>query len=182
MHDPAKSYGGYAAPQSGPATGPRFGKNTDYVARVEVQFGPPQHITDTAAGMRVNFVVTKGTVEGPGLKGRVIEGSMDRLLLRPDGMGVIRILAGFEISDGARLDVEAGGYVDFGPDAYRAALAGKLPDRAPIVVTPLITTRDRRPQYWNLGRIQCIGVGYTHLDAGQAYYDVYTAVQAPLRK
>jgi hypothetical protein len=160
----------------------RFGVNMDYIAHVAVQFRGSEFVTDTPAGVRVNFFVTSGTVEGPGISGRVAEGSADNLIVRSDGMGVIRIRAAFEISDGAKLDVEAGGYVDFGPDGYRAARAGKLPDRAPIVVTPLINTQDRRPRYRQLSRIQCIGVGYTHLDAGQACYDIYTATEAPLRK
>jgi hypothetical protein len=167
---------------TGAAAGQRFGVTMNYVARVAVQFSTPQYVTDTPAGVRVNFFVTSGSVEGPDVSGKVLASSLDHMTVRSDGMGVVRILAAFEISDGAKLDVEAGGYVDFGPDGYRAALAGKLPDRAPIVVTPLITTRDPRPKYRELSRIQCVGVGYTHLDVNQAFYDIYTAVQAPLRK
>jgi hypothetical protein len=156
-----------------PAT-QRFGVSMDFVASVHVQFGPPQYIGDTATGMRVNFFVRDGTVQGDGFKGKVLEGSSDHLIVRPDGMGVVRIHAAFALDDGATLDVESGGYVDFGPEGYRRALAHDLPDRSPLVVSPLIYTR--YPKYEFLSRIQCVGVGQTHLDAGQASYEVYAAL------
>jgi hypothetical protein len=149
----------------------RFGANLDFVATVAVQFEPLQFIGDTAGGMRVNFVVREGTVEGTGVRAKVIEASTDSMIIRRDGMGVVRIRAAFATEDGAVLDVESGGYVDFGADGYRRAVARDLPDRSPIVVSPLISTR--HPKYKWLSRIQCVGAGQTHLDAGQASYDIY---------
>jgi hypothetical protein len=79
--------------------------------------------------------------------------------------------------DGAMLDVESGGYVDFGADGYGRAVSHDLPDRSPIVISPLISTR--HPRFSWLGRLQCVGVGQTHLNAGYSRYDVY-AVQPSL--
>jgi hypothetical protein len=95
------------------------------------------------------------------------------MIVRRDGMGMVRIRAAFTIGD-AVLDVEAGGYVDFGPDGYRLALAQNLPDRSPLVVSPLIATR--HPKYRWLNRVQCVGVGETRLHAGKASYNVYSAM------
>jgi hypothetical protein len=145
-----------------------------FVATVAVCFEPFQFVGEVPTGMRVNFLVREGSVEGPGVHARVSAGSCDHMLIRRDGMGVVRIRAAFETDDGAVLDVEAGGYVDFGPDGYRDAVAQRLPDRCPLVVSPLVSTRHAK--YAWLSRIQCVGSGYTHLDAGQAYYCVY-AVQ-----
>jgi hypothetical protein len=150
----------------------------DYLGRVFVQFTEPEYVGDTAAGMRINFFVESGTIEGGGLHGTVARNSADHLIVRRDGMGEIHIRAVFETDDGAVLDVESGGYADFGPDGYRLALARKLPDRADIVVTPLISTR--HPRYKRLSRIQCVGVGFTHLDAGQAFYEVFATATRPL--
>jgi hypothetical protein len=151
------------------------------VANVGVQFstGSPRFVCDTAGGMRVDFFVRDGTVEGQGFKGRVVEGSSDHMIIRRDGMGVVRIRAAFEMEDGGALDVESGGYVDFGADGYRRALAHNLPDRSPMVVSPLISTR--HPKYRWLSRVQCIGTGYTHLDAGQVSYQVYAASSRNLK-
>lgn len=157
----------------------RYDAGTAFVATVAVEFDEPQFVSDTAAGMRVNFPVRSGTVEGEGFKASVLAGSADHMLVRPDGMGEVRILAVFATADGARLDVEAGGYVDFGADGYRRALAHDLPDCSPIVVTPLITTR--HPRYRWLSRVQCVGVGHTNLAVNKASYEVY-AVSSQARK
>jgi hypothetical protein len=149
----------------------RFAAGLDFVATVAVQFLTPQFVGETAAGMRINFFVGNGTAEGNGLRATVTEGSSDQMIVRRDGMGVVRIRAIFATEDGAMLDVESGGYVDFGADGYRRAVAHHLPDRSPLVVSPLISTR--HPKYDWLSRIQCVGVGQTHLDVGQVTYHVY---------
>lgn len=156
------------------ASSARVDPGLGYVATVSVCFEPFQFIGEVATGMRVNFFVREGTVEGPGVCARVTPGSCDQMLIRHDGMGVVRIRAAFATDDGAVLDVESGGYVDFGADGYRRAVAHQLPDRSPLLVSPLISTR--HPKYAWLSRIQCVGSGYTHLDAGEAYYCVH-AVQ-----
>jgi hypothetical protein len=157
----------------------RFTASLDFVASVAVSFSPPQYVGDTPGGMRVNFVVESGTVEGKGFKGTVLPGSADNLLVRRDGIGQENVHAAFATADGARLDVEAGGYVDFGADGYRRALAQDLPDRAPIVITPLISTR--HPRYRGLGRVQCVAVGYTNLAANRARYCVYAATSRAVK-
>jgi hypothetical protein len=152
----------------------RYPARLDFVASVAVTFDGIQYVADTPAGMRVNFFVSEGTVTGEGFHARVTPHSADHLLVRRDGIGVIRIRAGFATDDGALLDVEAGGYVDFGPAGYRQALARSLPDRSAIVLSPLISTR--HPRYRWLNRIQCVGVGETLLHSNKARYDVYSAV------
>ena len=152
----------------------RFPPRLDFVATVSVDFGQIQFAGDTPAGMRVNFNVREGSVQGEGFHARIAEGSSDQMIIRRDGMGVVRIRATFATQDGAMLDVESGGYVDFGRDGYRQALEHHLPDRCPLVVTPLISTR--HPKYRWLGRVQCVGMGQTHLDSGKASYHVYSAV------
>lgn len=152
----------------------RFDPGLTFVSTVCVRFHPPQFIGETPAGVRVNFLVREGSVEGPGVCARVTEGSSDQMIIRRDGMGVVRIRAAFATEDGAMLDVESGGYVDFGADGYRCAVAQRLPDRSPLVVSPLIATR--HPKYAWLSRVQCVGHGHTHLDVDEAYYRVYAAV------
>ena len=159
-----------AAPLPTPARH-KYSPGLEFVATVAVQFSSRQFVGETAAGMRVNFFVGEGTVEGDGVRGKVTEGSCDNMIIRRDGMGVVRIRAAFALDSGATLDVESGGYVDFGPDGYRRAVAHDLPDQSPLVVSPLISTR--HPKFEWLSRVQCIGVGQTHLDAGQARYHVY---------
>jgi hypothetical protein len=151
----------------------RFPPRLDFVATVFVQFDRPQFVGETPTGMRVNFFVREGTAVGDGFRGKVTQGSADHMLVRTDGMGIVRIRAALATEDGATLDMEAGGYVDFGPDGYRRAVAHDLPDCSPLVVSPLISSR--HPRYKWLSRVQCVGAGQTHLDADQAFYHVYAA-------
>jgi Protein of unknown function (DUF3237) len=168
-----------AAPRAlaSPSTTRHFEAGLGFVASVAVQFSAPEFVGDTPAGARVNFFVEDGTFTGSGFKGTVTEHSSDHLLVRRDGMGLVRIRATFVAADGAKLDIESSGYVDFGPDGYRRTLAQDLPDRSAIVVTPLITTRHARYRW--LSRVQCVGVGYTHLDVNQASYSVYAVSSKP---
>lgn len=151
----------------------RFVPRLDFIATVFVQFDRPQFVGEIPTGMRVNFFVREGSVVGDGFRGKVTQGSADHMIVRQDGMGVVRIRSALETEDGAIIDMEAGGYVDFGPDGYRRALAHDLPDRSSLIVTPLIATR--HPKYKWLSRVQCVGAGQTHLDADQAFYHVYAA-------
>jgi hypothetical protein len=128
-------------------------------------------VGETPWGLRVNLIVRDSVVKVDGFKGRMLDAATDSLLIRRDGMGVVDLRAVISIDDGAVLDVRSGGYVDFGPDGYQRAVAHELPDRSSVVVSPLITTR--HPKYAWLGRLQCIGVGQTHLKMAQARYDVY---------
>jgi hypothetical protein len=160
-----------AARTKPPLQGAHYDSGLEPVGTVALQFAPPQYVGETPWGMRVNLIVRDSAVAVKGFVGKMLEASMDGLLVRRDGMGVVRLRSVIALDEGAVLDVESGGYVDFGPDGYRRAVAHDLPDRSSVVVSPLITTR--HPKYSWLGRLQCIGVGYTHLDVGQALYDVY---------
>jgi hypothetical protein len=159
-------------PKTAPSAG-RFGIALGFVANVAITFDEPQFIGETAAGMRINFFVREGTVEGDGVHAKVYPRSADHMIVRRDGMGEVHIRAAFATDDGAILDVESQGFVDFGPDGYRRAQAHQLPDRSPLTLSPLITTR--HPKYKWLSRVQCIGVGHTHLDVAQVSYRVFAA-------
>jgi hypothetical protein len=141
---------------------------------VVVNYGTPLYVGDTPTGMRINFSARQGTVKGNGFEGKVLDSSVDSMIVRPDGMGVVRIRAVLALDDGALLDVESGGYVDFGPDGYRRAKEHDLPPHAPITLSPLITTDDAKYKW--LSRVQCIGTGATHLDEGWASYRVYACI------
>lgn len=152
-----------------------FSVGLKFVGQVNVYYGTPLYVGDTPTGMRINFLAKEGsTVRGEDVCGKVLESSTDSMLVRPDGMGVVRIRAVLGLDDGAILDVESGGYVDFGPDGYRRAKNHDLPARAPLTLSPLITTQ--HPKYQWLSRVQCIGTGFTHLDEGWAGYGVYACI------
>lgn len=156
---------------AGASSAPVCDRQLRSVATVSLSFDPPQFVGETAAGVRMNFFVRDGSVVGKAFAGKVLEGTSDHLTVRRDGIGVIHILGNIVTDDGAVLDIASGGYVDLGPDGYRSALARNLPDRLPIVINPLFSTR--HPRYRWLSRLQSVGVGYTHLAAAKASYSIY---------
>jgi hypothetical protein len=156
----------------------RFETKLEFVGEVKVYYGTPLYVGDTPAGMRINFSAKEGVVKGNGFGGKVLESSTDSMIVRSDGMGVVRIRAVLGLDDGAVLDVESGGYVDFGPDGYQRAKNHDLPACAPFTLSPLITTKAAKYQW--LSRVQCIGTGHTHLDEGWAGYRVYACIVPPI--
>ena len=62
---------------------------------------PPEVIGPVPEGIRANFYLTGGSVEGPRLKGKVLPVGADYLLLRKDGVAVLDVRATFESEDGA---------------------------------------------------------------------------------
>jgi len=157
---------------------PSFETKLEFVGEVHIYYGTPLYVGDSPTGMRINFSAKEGAVKGNGFGGKVLESSTDSMIVRPDGMGVVRIRAVLALDDGAVLDVESGGYVEFGPDGYQRAKNHDLPPHAAITVSPLITTN--HPKYQWLSRVQCIGTGYTHLDAGWASYRIYACIVPPM--
>jgi hypothetical protein len=166
------------SPSRGTQVKQTFDSGLQFVARVEVRFKEPQYVGEIPWGMRINWVIAKADITAATFTGQMLEAAVDDMLVRRDGMGVVRMRATIELNDGALLDVESGGYVDFGPDGYRRAVAHDLPDSSPVVLAPLISTR--HPKYSWLGRIQCIGTGQTHLDDLWACYDIYAVMARKL--
>ena len=106
-----------------------FDAGLEFVATVEVKFKEPQYVGGDPLGDadQLGDRQRRRQVERvPGDDARSC--GRRHADLRRDGMGVVRIRAAFAMEEGGMLDVESGGYVDFGPDGYRRALAHNLPD------------------------------------------------------
>ncbi len=64
---------------------------TELLCEVSVDLEPPQDVGNTPHGVRRIYYVKGGTLEGPKLKGEVLPGGGDWLLLRPDGAGELDV-------------------------------------------------------------------------------------------
>jgi hypothetical protein len=160
-----------AKPAASPSSGQRFSLHTEFFAAVTVRVDPPQFIGETPEGIRIDFYAREGTAIGPGFRGKIFPGSSDHMIVRPDGVGVIRVRAVIVADDGAKFEVEEVGNIEFGEDGYKRALVGNLPARSRLVVCPRILTAD--PKYSWINRAQCVGVGRTRLEDLVVEYDVF---------
>src|SRR5262245_36655251 len=97
----------------------------------------PVRAIGTAAGAQMVFIVKGGTVEGPRLKGEVLPGGGDWVLVGDDRVGRADIRATIKADDGVLLHYTAGGVFRIPADGLERLAAG---DRLPFEETYLRTT------------------------------------------
>ena len=131
----------------------------------------PEVIGPVAEGIRVNFYVTGGHLEGPGMKGHLRPVGGDWLTVRRDGVGVLDVRATIEMDDGALVDVAYRGLGDLGPDGYDKFQRGELPATLPLRTCPIL--RSAHPNYQWLQRELFIGFGAADFSRLEVAYDLY---------
>ena len=135
---------------------------------------PPEVIGVLPEGIRANFYLAGGSVDGPRLKAKVLPVGADYLLLRKDGICILDVRATFETEDGALIYTAYSGIAEAGPDGYEKFLANDFPQKFPLRNVPRYQTA--HPEYAWLNRLQCYGVAEADLAASRVSYDVYAAL------
>lgn len=168
-----------SAPGPDPASNPvrltsggrPYSYRTDYLTRMSIQLQQQlEVIGNTPDGLRVDFLVQSGSLEGK-IAGVFHPSGGDWMRIRTDGVGITDIRTTIQADDGALILMEASGMVDFGENGFSLALSGRFPKSNPVVLTPRFLTSDAR--YLWLNRLQCIGLGYADTVALQVHYDIY---------
>ena len=77
-------------------------------------------------GIRAIFYVTKGEITGPKLRGRILPGGGDWLMVKPSGVGILDVRATLESDDGALIYIAYTGVGDLGEDGYQKFLRGEF--------------------------------------------------------
>ena len=131
----------------------------------------PEVIGPLPEGIRVNYYVTGGTMEGPRLNGKVLPVGGDWGSVRSDGVGLLDVRATFETSDGALIYTTYTGIYDLGQDGYQKVLQQELPATIQLRVAPRYNTA--HPAYQWLNRMQCLGIGQIDTTRLEATYDIY---------
>ncbi len=129
---------------------------------------------ETPDGLRYNFFVDQGTLDGPQLRGKFLQGG-DWMRVRHDGMGIPNIRVTLLLEDGTKVLMEAGGWFDFGPAGYENAKRGVFGRVGNLMTQPTFLTSDQR--YAWLMRSQCFGVGAVDLTSFTLRDDVYRIVR-----
>ena len=112
-----------------------------YVATLK----PPVQIGAGPFGTRNFFEVTGGTVEGKRLKGKILTGGGDWLLIGPDGYGRLDVRAQFLTDDGASLYVHYTGLLQMNQTVAEALAKGASTDYGDQYFRINASVRDRRP-------------------------------------
>jgi len=110
-------------------------------------------------GTRQIFDVAGGSFEGPRLRGRVLPGGGDWLLVGADGVGRLDVRITLETDDGAYLYVQYPGVLVFNENVAKALASGGGTEfgDAYFMTTPRVETGDSR--YAWLNAIVAVGQG-----------------------
>jgi uncharacterized protein DUF3237 len=144
------------------------GADTDMNSRplmtVRILAGPPQKLGTLSHGTRTIVPVTGGDFEGPRLRGKVLPGGGDWLLLRSDGVLELDLRITLETDDHALIYMTFQG-LRHGPlDAIAALGRGEVVDPASYYFRTLPRFETSTETYAFLNRIISVGVGETRPD------------------
>lgn len=136
---------------------PRHEFELEFIYQRTSQLSAPVIVGPTPEGLRVNLHTRGGTFEGPQMKGKVLPGFGDALIIRKDGVGIIDSRTTMQTDDGAMIFVSYMGVVDLGEGSYERLLAGAPPQVAKLHTGPRFDTA--HPKYAWLNRLQGVGIG-----------------------
>ena len=146
------------------------GLPVDHLLDMAVDLEPAQAIP-TSVGARMTFIARGGTVQGPRIKGELLPGGGDWLMVGTDAIGRIDVRATIRTDDGALIHYTAGGVIDIPADGLERLAAGeRLPVGETYVrTTPKFETADERYAWLN----GLVVVGINELSPDHIDYRMY---------
>jgi hypothetical protein len=131
---------------------------------VKVLAAPLQKFGAVPYGVRSFVPVAGGDFEGPRLRGKILPGGGDWLLLRSDDVLELDLRITLETDDHALIYMTFQGLRHGPPDAFNAFGRGGVADPTRYYFRTLPRFETSAEQYAFLNRIVAIGVGETHRD------------------
>ena len=138
--------------------------NSRPLMTVRFAAAPPQQPGTVPHGIRSIVPVTGGDFEGPRLRGKVLPGGGDWLLLRSDGVLELDLRVTLETDDHALIYMTFQGLRHGPPDAIAALGRGEVVDPATYYFRTLPRFETSAEKYAFLNRIITVGVGETRAD------------------
>ena len=138
--------------------------NSQLLMTVRIVAAPAQRLGSVPHGIRSIVPVTGGDFEGPRLRGRVLPGGGDWLLLRSDGVLELDLRITLETDDHALIDMRFLGLRHGPPDVIAALGRGEVVDPASYYFRTLPRFETSTEKYAFLNRIITVGVGETRPD------------------
>jgi hypothetical protein len=140
-------------------------ENDDITSRalmtVRIVAGPLQKFGAVPQGVRTFVPVTGGDFEGPRLRGKVLPGGGDWLLLRSDGVLELDLRITLETDDHALIYMTFQGLRHGPSEAFAALGRGEVVDPARYYFRTVPRFETSAEAYAFLNRIVAIGVGET---------------------
>lgn len=142
----------------------------EHLFDMHVDLQPAQAIS-TPVGARMTFITTGGVIDGPKLRGELLPGGGDWLLVGSDGVGRADIRATIRTHDGALIHYESRGIIKVPADGLDRLAAGQVLsfEEAYVRTTPKFETADER--YAWLSTV--VAVGYNILSPNHIDYRIY---------
>lgn len=142
----------------------------EYLFDMRVDLEPPQPIA-TPVGTRMTFIASGGVIEGPRLRGEILPGGGDWLLVGIDQVGRVDVRATIRTHDNALIHFETRGIIKIPAGGLQRLGAGEvLPfDETYVRTTPRFETVDERYSWLS----EVVAVGYNVLSPNRVDYRVY---------
>lgn len=103
---------------------------TELLFEISVNLEPPQVVGVTPNGDRRVRLIGGGRFAGPKLRGEVLPGGGDWLLLRPDGARLLDVRLTLRTDEGHLIYIVSRGILDISPEDYQRIAAGEEVDPA----------------------------------------------------
>jgi hypothetical protein len=157
----------HSAPTNHPVSienGRKIAMNSRPLMTVRIAAATPQMLGTVARGTRMIVPVTGGDFEGPQLRGTVLPGGCDWLLLRSDGVLELDLRITLETEDHALIFMTFQGLRHGPPDAIAALGRGEIVNPAAYYFRTLPKFETSAEKYAFLNRIITIGIGEARRD------------------
>jgi hypothetical protein len=146
------------------ANGREAAMNSRPLMTVRITAAPPQKFGAVPHGVRSFVPVTGGDFEGPRLRGRILPGGGDWLLVRSDGVLELDLRITLETDDHALISMTFQGLRHGPPDVIAALGRGEVVDPARYYFRTLPRFETSAETYAFLNRIVSVGLGEARPD------------------
>jgi hypothetical protein len=142
----------------------------EHLFDMHVNLRPAQPIA-TPVGARLTFITTGGVIDGPKLRGEILPGGGDWLIVGADGVGRVDVRATIRTHDGVLIHYEARGVIKIPADGLDRLADGEvLPfEQTYVRTTPKFETADERYAWLS----EVVAVGYNILSPNHIDYRIY---------
>jgi Protein of unknown function (DUF3237) len=131
----------------------------------------PAQLISTTLGTRLTFIADGGVIDGPRLRGELLPGGGDWLMVGTDRIGRIDVRATLRTHDGALIHYETRGVIKIPADGLDRLAGGEVLsfEETYVRTTPKFETADDRYCWLN----EIVAVGYNILSSNHIDYRIY---------